>query len=258
VSGRYRSGDLQGWLRLAKEAAREAGGLLANAASRSLTVTAEVGRDIKLEMDKTSEACLQTALRQQTSFEILSEEGGILEGRSKDTLRWIVDPLDGSFNYLRGIPLCCVSVGLWEKDEPLLGAVYDFNRDELFSGIVGEGAWLNGAAMQASKTPTVDRAVLCAGFPVGTDFSPEALHEYVGLVAQYKKMRQLGSAALMLAYVAAGRADAYYERDIKIWDVAAGLALVQAAGGRIVCGRSDAPQALTVYAGAPLLPQPGR
>jgi myo-inositol-1(or 4)-monophosphatase len=236
----------------AKRAARGAGRFLVRARVSGVTVTAEPPRDVKLEVDRQSEERIIQALRQDSGFAILTEEGGLVEGDgSRPDLRWIVDPLDGSLNYRQGIPFCCVSVGLWERDEPLLGVVYDFSHGELFSGIVGIGAWLNQALVRVSEARETQRAVLCTGFPVSTDFSSCALSGFVEQVRAYRKVRLLGSAALSLAYVAAGRADAYYERDIKIWDVAAGLAIVRAAGGAIVRMPSAVHGALTVYAGNP-------
>ncbi len=250
-------GELRAWLEVAEQAARLAGELLVPGKGSGAIVTAEVGRDVKLAADRESEECIIRVLQERSGFPILSEERGNIDGKDLDQgLRWVVDPLDGSLNYLRGIQLSCVSIGLWDEDEPLLGAVYDFNRDEMFTGIVGAGAWFSGAPIRVGSARELSQAVLCTGFPVSTDFSSEALVGFAEQVRKYKKIRLLGSAALSLAYVAAGRADAYCERDIKFWDVAAGLAIVRAAGGHIVRMPSEKPLALTVYAGNPHLPMP--
>lgn len=250
----HRDEELYAWLRLAEEAVRGAGEYLAQAAMTGARVTAESGRDVKLEADHISEAHILDVLHRRSDFWIHSEERGVVGGLGDDDLCWIVDPLDGSFNYLRGIPSCCVSVGLWRKNEPLLGTIYDFKREELFAGIVGVGAWLNEAPIHVGCVREPGCAVLCTGFPVDTDFSPDALSQFVNLVRAYKKIRILGSAALSLAYVAAGRADVYYERDIKLWDVAAGAAIVLAAGGRVLRSESDKKDAVTLYAGPPSMP----
>ena len=250
--------SLENLLALAAEAARKASGLLKQIRDKGLTVIANQERDIKLAADQASEKVILKVLQDNSSFPILTEEQGQVAGGEGDTdFCWIVDPLDGSLNYFQGIPLCCVSIGLWRKQEPLLGVVYDFNREELFTGIVGQGAWMNGSAIHTSATAEPRKAIVCTGFPVSTDFSTEALFKFVQQVRCYKKVRLLGSAALSLAYVAAGRADCYYERDIKIWDVAGGSALVKAAGGKIVQTASSAPNAVTVYAGGPSLTEPG-
>lgn len=247
--------DLPDLLELATAAARRAGAFLRKTAKSPIAVTAELERDVKLAADKGSEEIIVPLLREGSNFAILSEEMGLNDSRDSFTgPYWLVDPLDGSLNYLQGIPLCCVSIGLWEGHEPLLGVVYDFNREELFKGIPGQGAWLNDKPIQVSVTREVKKAMLCTGFPANTDYSPKALLQFVDQVRKYKKLRLLGSAALSLAYVAAGRADGYFERDIKIWDVGAGMALVRAAGGITVQTASPKPGAVTVYGGNRLLP----
>jgi myo-inositol-1(or 4)-monophosphatase len=136
-----------------------------------------------------------------------------------------------------------------------LGAIFDFNRNEVFTGIVGAGAWLNGAPMRVSDTAQVGQAVLCTGFPVAMDYSAASLSRFVRLVQQYKKIRLLGSAALSLAYVAAGRVEAYFEQKIRPWDVAAGVAVVRAAGGMVtMAGAGSESSPLTVYASNAHLP----
>ena len=234
-------------LALAERAAREAGRLLAAGPRRDAVLLKESARDVKLQADTDAEAHI-VAILEPSQISILAEE------RSANTtdaptaeLRWIVDPLDGTMNYLQGIPFCCVSVALWRGDEPIAGVIYDFDRDEMFSAIVGVGAWLNGSAVRVRRVPP-EQAVLCTGFPAGTDFTPSALSRFVEQVRTFRKVRLLGSAALSLAYLAVGRADAYFERDIRIWDVAAGLALVSAAGGAFLRAPSPVPHALTVYA----------
>lgn len=132
--------------------------------------------------------------------------------------------------------------------EPLIGVIYDFNRDEAFSGIVGRGAWLNGQQIQVSMVRKSSDAVLVTGFPEGTDFSQASLTRFVNEIRQYKKVRLLGSAALSLAYVACGRADVYHEVDIRIWDAAAGIALVKAAGGSVRISYMDDKSILKVMA----------
>ncbi|MDA2909549.1 hypothetical protein MYX04_01310 [Nitrospiraceae bacterium AH_259_D15_M11_P09] len=245
------------WLHVAEEAVRCAGKFLVHARTYEPKIVAELERDVKLAADRESEERIIHVLRQKSNFTILSEEHGTNRGVDPcPELRWIVDPLDGSVNYLKGIPLCCASVGLWREEEPLLGAIYDFNRGELFTGIVGVGAWLNGMSIRVSSTSKRDQALLCTGFPVSTDFSCDSLGRFVEQVREHKKIRLFGSGALSLAYVAAGRADAYYERNIKLWDVAAGLAIVGGGGGRVVRVASDIPHALTVYADNGFLPRP--
>ena len=186
-----------------------------------------------MQADLNSESLVLSRLK--GSFPVLSEESG---GERHSGPTWIVDPLDGTVNYFRGIPNCCVSIALWDR-EPILGVVYDFNRHELFAGIADEGITLNGQPITVSPIDQKNKAICFTGFPVATSFEDGALTEFVGLVRGYKKVRLLGSAALSLAYVACGRGDVYRERDIRLWDVAAGLALVKAAGGSYQCRGND-------------------
>ena len=242
--------ELIEWLAVAEEASRRAGAYLEAARTATATVLAEPGRDVKLTVDHEAEALILAVLGKRSDIPILSEERGWVGGEpDPGDVRWLVDPLDGSMNYLKGIPMCCVSIALWAGDVPLLGAVYDFNHHEMFSGVAGKGAWLNGDAIHPSAVATVDRAVLSTGFPVGMDLWAGDLGAFIEQVRAYKKIRLLGSAALSLAYVAAGRVDAYFERNIKLWDVAGGLAVLHAAGGRIVSRPGGDGVMMTVYAG---------
>ena len=143
---------------------------------------------------------------------------------------WVVDPLDGTFNYSRGMPLCCSSVGLWAGGRPVLGAVYNFFQDELFTGIVGRGAWLNGKPIAVSGVREVAKASLATGFPHHQDFDDAPLRAFVRQVQRFKKIRMLGTAALMGAYVGCGWLDAYVEEDIWLWDVAGAAAIAEGAG----------------------------
>lgn len=247
--------DLKDLLAIACGAAVQAGVFLKDYRASGVEVECECAKDVKLIADKKAEEIFIRFLLEKSAFPVLSEERGIVEGRGQDTdLCWIVDPLDGSVNYWRDIPICCTSIGLWRGEIPLLGAIYDFNREELFSGIVGSGAFLNGHPIRTSSTRDIAQAVLCTGFPVGTDFSSYAVQGFVSQIQRYKKVRLIGSAALSLAYVATGRADCYSENDIRWWDVAAGLAIIRAAGGHAVWSRSVHQSTVSVYAANEFLP----
>lgn len=248
------SDDRSAWLTLAVSAVRGAGVLLQEARGESMIVTSADGRDIKLALDRESEELIVALLSKGADFPILSEEmGKTWEPEAFPDYHWIVDPLDGTLNYWKNVPLNCVSIGLWRGNLPILGVIYDFNREELFSGIVGKGAWINGLPMQVGEVLVPGKAVLCTGFPVSTDFSDTAIRQFISFVRDYKKIRLLGTAALSLAYVASGRIDAYCERDIKIWDVAAGIAIVEAAGGESRHFLATTPNCLTVFSANPSL-----
>jgi myo-inositol-1(or 4)-monophosphatase len=236
-------------LDLARQAALGAGELLTRLRAGELAVDSDAGRDIKLAADRQAEAAILETLA-ASSYPVLAEESGASSPQA-DGPRWIVDPLDGTVNFKRGLDLCCVSVALWEGDNPLLGVVYDFNRRELFSGLVGQGAWRNGEPIRVSAVTDPAKAVLGTGFPVNRDFASPGLSRFIERVQAFKKLRLLGSAALSLAWVACGRIDAYCEEDIMLWDVAAGLALVAAAGGFAEASPSSArPLARLARAGA--------
>ena len=152
---------------------------------------------------------------------------------NKNDYNWILDPLDGSFNYLRGIPLYCISLGLWMGNEPILGVIYDLTQDDIYHGIIGENAYKNKKKISVSRVNLSSDAVLCTGFPVNYSYSKDNVNNFVINVQNYKKIRLFGSAAMSLSFVACGRVDAYIEDDIMIWDVAAGIAIVKAAGGQV-------------------------
>jgi myo-inositol-1(or 4)-monophosphatase len=216
-------------LTLAVATARAAGAALAKRSDR--TVNSESAHDIKLQADVDSETLIRERLA-RTKLPVIGEEiGGDASLLGRDEPYWAVDPLDGTYNFLRSIPGCCVSIGLWRGRRPVLGVIYDFWRDELFAGGAGLGLTFNGREVKPRWAPDIPHAVLCTGFPSGTDRSGDAVRGFVGRVEKFKKIRMIGSAALALAYVSVGRVDAYYEESIKLWDVAAGLALVEGAGG---------------------------
>ncbi|MBF0386285.1 MAG: inositol monophosphatase [Candidatus Omnitrophica bacterium] len=227
-----RKKDLLRYLELAKTAATQAGIFLCSHQSASQVIDKNMAHDLKLRADKDSETLLIRLLQNGADFPILSEECGAIGGLT-DGLRWIVDPLDGTINYSRKVPLSCVSVGLRDGARSVLGVIYDFNRKELFSGIVGQGAWLNGNKISVSRVPRKRDAILATGFPGKTDLSGKSIESFARNVRVYKKPRLIGSAALSMAYVAAGRFDAYDEKDIMLWDIAAGAAIVEAAGGKV-------------------------
>lgn len=220
---------------LAKGVARDAGHLLRARGGESVGVVSALGKDIKTQADVAAEQLILARLAAGSGFAALAEESGGAYDERGESPTWIVDPLDGTLNHSREIPLATVSIGLWQAGKPLLGVVYDFNRDELFCGVVGHGADCNERPLRVSATASRAEGVFCTGFPSARSYDTSSLLEFVLKVQEWKKIRLLGSAALSLAWVAAGRADAYGEDDIQFWDVAAGLPLVLAAGGDYTC-----------------------
>jgi myo-inositol-1(or 4)-monophosphatase len=227
--------DLRQYLAIAVHAAKSAGKFLSKHIFTNKDILKQATKDIKFKFDEDAEEIIINELTNRTEFRILSEERGIVElSLDEQSYDWIVDPLDGSINYYQGIPLCCVSISLWKEQNPLLGVIYDFNRDDIYEGVIHKGARLNGNPISVMPFRNVDESILCTGFPSSMEFTSVAIEHFATQIIQFRKVRLLGSAALSLAYVAAGKVDAYYEKNIKIWDVAAGLALVKAAGGDII------------------------
>jgi len=191
------------------------------------------GKDIKITTDKELNAIIVEYLKANYEYPIISEESNPqVDINDLDDFVWIIDPLDGSLNYHRGIPLFCTSIALWYKDKPKLGLIYEYSGDNLFYTFDdGAIAYLNGNKITTSDISDKSNAVICTGFPSGRQYDKESLARFVDKVRKWKKVRLIGSAAISLAWVATGKVDAYIEEDIYLWDVAAGLAIVNAAGG---------------------------
>lgn len=222
--------DLKKLLGVAESAARAAGAALRAGGDRSVSLNSAT--DVKLAADVDSERLVRERLG-ATGLPVIGEElgGNPALYDSAGTLYWVVDPLDGTFNYQRGQPLTCVSIGLMRGNEPVLGAIFNFNADEMFTGLVGEGVFLNGEKIAPAWAEEISQACLMTGFPALADKSPDALAPFFAELGKFKKIRMIGTAALAVAYVAVGRADVYDEKGTNLWDVAAGMALVRAAGG---------------------------
>ncbi len=222
--------DWQEHLHLAARAAQAAGAHLRDALAREKTVLSNAGKDTKLQADRDAEALIFQFL-EDSPYAVVAEESGAHGDPGGAAPWWAVDPLDGTVNFSRGIPVCCVSIGMLCGNEPWLGVIYDFNREELFTGAVGEGAWLNGEPIKVSPLEEPEQAIFCTASPAVVDQA--AMDRYIEIGRRFKKIRMLGSAAIALAYVACGRVDVFMDEDLKIWDAAAGAALIRAAGGHV-------------------------
>lgn len=189
--------------------------------------------DLVTEVDRQSEAFLLGEIRRLfPGHQIVSEEIGLIPG--SEGQQWFVDPLDGTVNYAHGIPIFCVSIAYAQGGRVSLGAVYDPMRDEMFSAERGGSAWCNGRRLQVSHTVELRRSLLVTGFPYDAWSSPRNNLEYFGRFARLTQgVRRLGSAALDLCYVAAGRFDGYWELTLKPWDVAAGGLIASEAGAQV-------------------------
>ncbi|MCA1850022.1 MAG: inositol monophosphatase, partial [Acidobacteria bacterium] len=165
---------------------------------------------------------------------ILAEESGASpHDLSASEYRWIIDPLDGTTNYAHGYPCFCVSIALARRDELLIGVIYDPMRDELFAAERGAGATMNERSIRVSEIDDLNRAMLCTGFPYDVRERGDFARNFARFIMSAQAVRRDGSAALDLAYVACGRFDGFWEEGLQPWDVAAGVLLVEEAGGRV-------------------------
>jgi len=222
--------DFSRELTIAKKAALEAGNFLRKNKNNLNKTISSTDRDIKLQADIEAEKIIKEIIKNDSSFGILAEESGMSSKESYKNL-WVVDPLDGTANYSRNIPLCCVSIAMLSDAKPVLGVIYDFNNDELYEGSINTSAYLNGQAISVSETKKTQEGVLVTGLPNDTDYSDEAMTEMIKNFQNWRKVRMIGSAALASVYVASGKADLYMENKSYLWDIAAGAAIVNAAGG---------------------------
>ncbi len=212
-----KSAELQNLMSLALNIAKDASEHIKPNIKENRFVKVDLDRDVKIYADFKLDSFILERLSRQSDFRILSEESREVGDKSDtDDYLWIVDLLDGSLNFSRGIPMCCISIALWKGMEPVLGVVYDLFREESFYGLVDEGAWLNEMPIRVSTVDNKSKAILCTGFPVSMDFSKGSLLDFVEQIKSYEKVRLFGSAALSLAYASCGRVDAYQENYIKI------------------------------------------
>ena len=223
--------DLHQQIEIAKNAAKEAGKVLLNKKDSLNQSIFSSDKDIKLKADIEAENRIKSILEKESSFPILAEESGKSKEHLDETF-WVVDPLDGTANYARDIPLCCVSIALMHKMNPVLGVIYDFNNSDLYEGHLDGEAKLNEMAIKVSGTTLPSEGILVTGLPNNTDYSDQALLGMVKDFQKWRKVRMIGSAAIASCYVASAKADVYKEFGTYIWDVAAGAAIVNASGGR--------------------------
>ncbi len=222
-------------LNTAVKAARKAGGIITRASFDldKLTVRSKRQKDYVSEVDHAAEEAIISILRQTyPDHGILAEESG--QSDSKSDHLWVIDPLDGTTNFLHGFPQYCVSIGLLVKGVPTQGVIYDPNRDELFTATRGVGAYLNDRRIRVSKTDRMEAALMGTGFPFR---EVSNLDDYIRMMRNVmlatSGIRRPGAAALDLAWVAAGRIDGFWEIGLSPWDMAAGALLVREAGGLI-------------------------
>jgi len=228
---------MQAFLNTAVEAARKAGNIIIRQFGQldRVQVQTKSRNEFVTQVDQNAEAAIIEIIQQRyPEHSFLGEESGEIEGSDKDHV-WIIDPLDGTTNFIHGFPVFCVSIALQIKGRLSVAVIYDPIRDELFTAERGSGATLDGRRIRVSKQRELQGSLIGTGFPYRS--SADYLESYLGMfqdvMAEAAGVRRPGAAALDLAYVAAGRLDGFWEFGLKPWDMAAGVLLIREAGGLV-------------------------
>ena len=212
--------------------AREAGDLLMGHFARHVAIEYKGEADLVTAADRASEALIMDRIQARfPRHDVLGEEGARRETGSD--YKWYVDPLDGTTNFAHGFPVFCISLGLEHKRQLIAGVIYDPTRGEMFSAEKGSGAYLNQRRMHVSKTARLSESLVGTGFPSHKRHQNPNIHFYHQITLRTHGVRRAGSAALDLASVASGRFDGFWEFNLNPWDLAAGVLLVEEAGGQV-------------------------
>lgn len=223
----------------AETAARHAGAFLRQSFHSPKKVDAALAHDIKLRLDKETQELITKELAASfPGYSVLGEEGSC--GGGAAPAQWVIDPIDGTVNYFYGIPIFCVSIALNVGGKPVLGCVYDPMQDECFCAIAGQGATLNGSPIHVSGRADMSEAIVFVGHGSHDGSGEEGVKRFARISSQVRKVRILGSAAITLCYIAAGRFDAYIENSIHLWDFAAAQVILEEAGGLLEFSPRDA------------------
>ena len=218
-------------LELAKLSAIEAGNFLLDQYYKNHEPILNKNRDIKLEVDQSAEKLIKNKLGSDLEIPILGEEHG--PSGKIDNTYWVVDPLDGTSNYFRKIPICSTSIALIQDGKPVIGVINDFLNQNLYWGANGMGAHCNEMPIQVSYVSSKSEGTLMTGIPAKDNYSNSEFEKMIDYFQSWKKVRMIGSATMANVFVASGKADLYQENDIFLWDIAAGAVLVKEAGGKI-------------------------
>ena len=215
-----------------EQIARDAGALLRRYFRQRVKIEYKGDADLVTIADRESEALILARVRSEfPSHDVMGEEGARIETGSD--YRWYIDPLDGTTNFAHGFPVFCVSLGLERRGQRVAGVLYDPTRDELFAAELGCGATLNGERIQVSKTASLGECLLATGFPSHKRHKNPNIFFYHQITLKTHGVRRAGSAALDLASVACGRFDGFWEMNLNPWDTAAGVLIVEEAGGQV-------------------------
>jgi len=222
--------SLKSALTVAVKAARAAGKVMHDNWHKPKRVNSAEAHDIKLELDVQCQALIEKILAAAyPEIPVLGEEGNT--GDTTAAYRWVIDPIDGTVNYFFGMPHAAVSIALQHREQSVVGVIYDPFTEEIWTTTTGQPTRLNGKIIRVSNRSKLDECIIAMGFSKNQENLDKSLPHLIRLSRRAKKIRIMGSAALELVYVASGRLDAYIERTINLWDVAAGSLLVENAGG---------------------------
>ena len=238
--------EINDLLDLARNTARSACQLLRDSQQkdiRSHSYMEALPREMKAEADQALEKVILTSL-EPVGLPILSEEFGEKNGSDESGMKFIVDPLDGTVNFVRGLGLASVSIALYKDNRPVFGVLGIYPTGSLAWGGKGLGAFLDDKPINVSTVSNPVQGVLCTGIPSRFQFSEKESSLLLQTMSTFGKVRMLGAASISLLQVAQGAAEVYTERDIMLWDVAAGLALVEGAGGTLNVERGQSPGTL--------------
>lgn len=246
------------YLDTAIHAAQEAGAFLRQhfENTESLVVNEASQHDVKLELDVRSQTLItEILLGAFPDHALYGEEG--LAGNQDSEWQWIVDPIDGTVNYFYGLPHFCVSIALRQGEETQLGVIFDPMTQELWTAQRGQGAFLGDRRLAVSQRTRLNECVITTGFSKTAAGMEQGMKRFEALATRVRKVRIMGSAALGLAYVASGRLDAYLEGFISLWDIAAGVLLIEEAGGNVALSQlDDSPDKFSIVASNGLLDLP--
>lgn len=224
--------DCEALLQVGVAAARRAGDILKDWAGR-FTITEKSPANLVTEADFAAQTAIHALIHECFPLHNFLGEEGLAETNSDSPWRWVIDPLDGTSNYVHGFPYYAVNIAAEFGNELMIGVTFDPNRDELFTAARGRGAFVNGQPLRPTRVRELRDAMVVASLPVACRPEHRAVQQLLTVMPHVQTVQRTGSAALNLAYVAAGRMDAFWSGSLKPWDMAAGILLVQEAGGRV-------------------------
>ena len=211
---------------------KQAGGYLLSQVSRDILIEHKGRIDLVTQADKASqEMIIKNIEKRFPGHAIIAEEGYYKSG--KEGFIWYIDPLDGTTNFVHGVPMFCVSIALYKESTPLFGVCYNPATQETFCAEKGKGSLLNGKRIQVSATRKLIDSLVATGFPYKSENMKKVMEYFLTVVSGVQGIRRYGSAAIDLCYVACGRFDAFWEMELKPWDMAAGVLILEEAGGKV-------------------------